>query len=1254
MPTVVTSKHLQGASELTLIADIRPGFVSIPDPTSYASRLRTTLDFLFQARQRAVERDGLVGVAGPLERLRSLHFVHWSIHDQDRKLLLAVNFDGPWEPYIRAIVDEAGPILDVIFSHCEGYAGNSCYDGYQKFSEWVRARQVGVDFFYAGAPDVTVDDLRYLQEFERKHASGKRREPFETVAAKLRVTDPGNPSPDFSRSREALSALFRLSRLFPGRGAPSSADEAFVFGRVAAQLTREVRAALFGNGQGKPMLSIPPGSLDPLEQVAFDWGKRVLAQFDPKPLPKEQDVPQNPSAIQGNILSKYQDMSHGCVLLARFEGPAAGLEFIRKWRERIDTEEGPSDRARAKAQRESYPLDPDTKLNLALTANGLSTLGLSREELALWPMEFQQGLAARAGLVGDIGRNHPSGWEMPLLNFPKPSQPPERIQLACVDLVLVVQRNAAASEGDHRFSDAHPLFADVTALGEEPTIQVLHVQPLRSYERGHFGLADGASQPRHRGTLEPNVAERDQVALGELLLGYKNERGERPLAGGGLAAPLLQNSTFLVIRKMSQDVAAFNEATHDAAANSGLAPEAFKTTLLGRKPDGAPILEERGGPNDFDYEADKDGEKCPLFSHVRRANPRSAHVQNGRALLPPRIVRRGMSYGSRYDDDRDDAERGLLFMAYASSLAEQYEVIQRWVNGGNSSGVASSHPDLVAGTFPDKSGSDRLLSFLHEGQVKKVPLPQRPFTELCWGMYLFVPSTTALEYLVQRAQTASAPVLAKAPAAVLGLVRQLRQLEAQDSRRAALEWKRLLEDRDQRLQARALWEYVRAQGGALKTAYGVLVGSADGVRTVLEEDKTFSVRRYWSRMKHTFGEHYLGMNPEPQPLSASALATRSDDATSAQAQGGDFDDQADDAAGYASEVPAQAYLRSAEVPNQFAMDISRKVAYECALRHTLAWFERQPRLDADVTTLAREVPYAIAAELFGLPGEPLMSAGPETPTAERPARCPVDFQRVSQFIFHPRPSLALGEAARRRGAVVKEQLSAFVGSSEAADAPFCKYYRAHAKNLGEAPIEGAPALAGKAGEVSALTGLVNGFTVPTSASFLSVLIQWLDSEQLWRHQRWLYGKASEDDAIRRQLLLGSVSEEDLRGGPLVQGIFAALTNVPVPDLLHRVATGSRSLGDVAVSPGERVVVSLASATLDRRLRGEPDAWSLLFGGDRGLSDYPVHACPGYKMAVGVLVGMLVGVLTQRNLTRIDKFRIGFERSLRAGGVGGGS
>jgi hypothetical protein len=820
-------------------------------------------------------------------------------------------------------------------------------------------------------------------------------------------------------------------------------------------------------------------------------------------------------------------------------------------------------------------------------------------------------------------------------------------------VILVLQRSAPERDGDHTFSDANPLFAEILALGEEAGIQILHVQPLRSYDKGHLGLADGASQPRHRSTTERDVVERDRVALGELLLGYKNERGERVPAAedektamqlGLLPAQLLRNSTFLVVRKMSLNVAAFNEAMSDAATNSGLAPEAYKTTLLGRKPNGAAILEEKTGPNDFDYEADKDGEKCPLFSHVRRANPRNVKKQNGRELLPPRIVRRGMSYGSLYENDHESSDRGLVFMAYAASIAEQYEVIQRWVNGGNSSGVLSAQPDLLAGTFPQRPRPDRLLSFQHEGQVKKLPVPQSPFTVLRWGLYLFVPSITALEFLVKRPRPAPARLSPKDQFGVQKKIGELLALDRVDARRGALEWKRVLEDSGQRGFARALWQYIREErAGVLETSYGVLVGSADGVRTVLEKDKDYSVRRYWTRMRSTFGEHYLGMDPEPQPLAEGAPA-------SAPLDGGDFDGEADDYAGYSTEVPAQAYLQSSEVPNQFAMTISRKQAYECAFAETRAWFRDQPRSDVDIVTLGRDVTFAVAAKLFGLPGKAQMTSEEElTPTANAPARCPMDFQRVSQFIFNPRPSAALGETARSRGGVVKEQLGAFLASPESADTPFCRHYRAGSKSLDESPVNVAPAVAGKMGEVSALTGLVNGFTVPTSASFVSVLMQWLDSQQLWRHQRWLYGKTTEDDAYRAELVSGTAGEEELGRGPLWEGIVDALSNAPVPDLLHRVATGTSRLGGIEITPGKRVVVSLASATRELRLQGDREAWAVLFGGDRDSVDHAVHACPGHRMAFGVLLGMLVGVLTQKNLTRIDRTRITFEKPLGAGG-----
>src|SRR5205814_5026476 len=113
---------------------------------------------------------------------------------------------------------------------------------------------------------------------------------------------------------------------------------------------------------------------------------------------------------------------------------------------------------------------------------------------------------------------------------------------------------------------------------------------------------------------------------------------------------------------------------------------------------------------DFSYPPSAAEGRCPHFAHARRANPRTVPA-------PPRILRRGMSYGPAFEQ-APDAPRGLMFMAYAASLAEQYEVVQRWVNAGNSTGVLSGHPDLLAGPFPE--GSARHLYYsnaLGTGQI---------------------------------------------------------------------------------------------------------------------------------------------------------------------------------------------------------------------------------------------------------------------------------------------------------------------------------------------------------------------------------------------------------------------------------------------------------------------------------------------------------------------------------------------------------
>ena len=87
--------------------------------------------------------------------------------------------------------------------------------------------------------------------------------------------------------------------------------------------------------------------------------------------------------------------------------------------------------------------------------------------------------------------------------------------------------------------------------------------PGATYAREHFGFADGFSQPAIRGNGGPDTREGmgtptkdgwEEVAPGEFVLGYLGEDGLLPYAP---AAPLGRGGSFMVLRKLYQDVPAF-------------------------------------------------------------------------------------------------------------------------------------------------------------------------------------------------------------------------------------------------------------------------------------------------------------------------------------------------------------------------------------------------------------------------------------------------------------------------------------------------------------------------------------------------------------------------------------------------------------------------------------------------------------------------------------------------------------------------
>ena len=105
----------------------------------------------------------------------------------------------------------------------------------------------------------------------------------------------------------------------------------------------------------------------------------------------------------------------------------------------------------------------------------------------------------------------------------------------------------------------------------------------------------------------------------------------------------------------------------------------------------------------------------------------------------PRILRRGMGYGPSAAEAPADAERGTFFMAYCASIAEQFETMQRWVAGGNSSGVGSAQSDPLLGV--PRAGERRMFRWVDAtAQPQRAELGTKAFVELQWGLYLFVPA----------------------------------------------------------------------------------------------------------------------------------------------------------------------------------------------------------------------------------------------------------------------------------------------------------------------------------------------------------------------------------------------------------------------------------------------------------------------------------------------------------------------------------
>lgn len=411
------------------------------------------------------------------------------------------------------------------------------------------------------------------------------------------------------------------------------------------------------------------------------------------------------------------------------------------------------------------------------------------------------------------------------------------------DIVIIVASDSDEDLDDEVRRIEESIYAGRSIIGEQALsgVQIIYKQngatlppPLTGHE--HFGFLDGVSQPGLRGRISKDPTDvltprqnpknpeqgkpgQDLLWTGEFIFGYPKQAGkpdpakpdELNTAPGNIAeaGPVwAKDGSFLVVRRLRQEVGKFHEFLDETAQTLGLPVEQLGAKIVGRWKSGAPIMRQPDADepklanddcanNHFEFgedgdvikksdaaspehctdekfpvaKADKEGLRCPFGGHIRKTYPRddggTLHPSIGENTTQThRLLRRGIPFGDPFfppidpDKQKDSGNRGLLFAAYQTSIVNQFEFVQQsWSNNPefkdvSKDGKLQSGHDLIIGqsnTGDGKRTRSFVLPLSENGQTKLVEIK----TENDWviptgGGYFFQPSIDALCLLTGR------------------------------------------------------------------------------------------------------------------------------------------------------------------------------------------------------------------------------------------------------------------------------------------------------------------------------------------------------------------------------------------------------------------------------------------------------------------------------------------------------------------------
>ena len=494
--------------------------------------------------------------------------------------------------------------------------------------------------------------------------------------------------------------------------------------------------------------------------------------------------------IQGIIRRGYGNLEEACFLMLEIVDAAKA----KKWIGEI------ADKVRDGTMK---PEKSETCINIAFTQEGFDKLGLQNafHEDKRFSIEFEDGMVTkhRTNILGDSGDSEPYKWD-----WGNPTK--DRIHI--VLLLYAGDQNAL----DKLYEEQQKAW-DSNGIKQIIMLNTIHLPDTKE----HFGFRDGIAQPHVAGLLDRHKEKKDQnisqkilknggsenniLAAGEFVLGYPNIYKKLPSSpkvkkssdsndflqdDGEGAKDLGRNGSYLVFRQLKQHVGNFWEYLDDSTkTNSGESDadsrDKLGAKMVGRWRSGCPVAlsPDKDDPNlkdadDFGYfPLDKDGDKCPMASHVRRTNPRNSPLLRGdhtqeaadSALNDAnrhRILRRGRAYGKpsadsmepedilkAYDGASEDV--GLQFLCFNANIGRQFEFIQHtWINNPKFAELYSESDPLLGESNPKSIERGIYGDFTAPGN----PIRQRVrglkrFVDVKGGAYFFMPGIKALKYLAK-------------------------------------------------------------------------------------------------------------------------------------------------------------------------------------------------------------------------------------------------------------------------------------------------------------------------------------------------------------------------------------------------------------------------------------------------------------------------------------------------------------------------